>query len=348
MTITINPYDTYEMLEVLLKTSSPKTFLLDMLVKDENYHNSRNIWLDKIDAKNGIAAYVHPTANPLVIQKTGFDSILHVLPYTKEKIVYTADQLISRMPGQSPFNSNPSDAMDLMVGKDLADLDNRVVRLEEKQLAEGLAEGKCVVSGDGLSYTIDFQRNASNTKTLTSTAMWDDVANRDIPKDMRDSQIQMTKPGVNGGYATVALFGRTAGQRFTSDSDVLARLDNRRVQMGEINPRLYREIGATFIGTYKDIDVDVDCWGYTAQYKNAAGTDTPYIHEHDVIYVNTAIRVEKHYARIYNFLAGDASVARFPMQYISKDGSTMTTQMESGPLVAVHDPNATYRLRTYA
>jgi hypothetical protein len=36
-------------------------------------------------------------------------------------------------------------------------------------------------------------------------------------------------------------------------------------------------------------DVDVDCWGYTAQYKNAAGTDIPYIHEHDVIYVNTAI-----------------------------------------------------------
>ena len=74
------------------------------------------------------------------------------MPYTKQRMVLTVEDLDDRLPGNTVYDSGSSQTRrDALLGKYLGKLDKRVVRLEEFQLAQALQTGKATISGNGVA-----------------------------------------------------------------------------------------------------------------------------------------------------------------------------------------------------
>jgi hypothetical protein len=330
------------LIQAVEDANPPSTFLQDLLVKKSTSHDTKYIELDKISKGNRIAGYVNRASDAQQVDKPGFDSRLHVIPYTKEMMTLTPEDLEIRNPGTTIYASgNPRSTMNRKMGEWLGELDKRIIRLEEVQTAAGLTTGTVVVSGVGESYTITFGRDAGNTgTTLTGTARWGESAD-DITQNLRDGAAQMRAPGINGGSPTVLLLGKTCAEKYMDDTALADKLDNRRIEQGTINPRQLAGQSADYLGYYSDIGLNVDVYCYHGQYVNAAGVDTYYIGEHNMYLINTNLRVEKHYSMIFN-LKSNFVGPRFPLMWVEDNGTKAHVQLESGPLVAFHEPNKVY------
>jgi len=344
----VTGYSIIEMLEVLRTNQKPTTFLRDKLVKRTREHVTSYIQIDV--TKNGLTlpAYVSPIGDAEVVNKPGFDSKVHTLPYTKQKMILRPSDLNTRLPGETIYStSNPGSRLDVLMGEYLAILDQRLEVLEEKQIADALMYGTCVVAGDGVAFTVDYGRDEDNDDQLTGNDRWSQSATRDILGDMRNAATQMIKIGVGGGYPDLLLLGTNAAGFFmdealTADTKLNKALDVRRFEGTNINLRLLQDQKVTYLGHVTDVGISIDVYEYHGAYQ-VDGVDTPFIDPDMAVFINTAARVERHYAMIENF-NGNFIGQRFPQNWIVDDGSAMVLQLESGPLVANHEPNATYAL----
>lgn len=349
----VQGYSIEEMLEVLRIMDKPSTFLRDKLVKRTEEHITRYIQIDV--EKNGMTlpAYVSPIADPELVNKPGFDGMLHTLPYTKQEMTLLPSDLNTRLPGESIYStSNPSVRQNELIGKYLALLDQRLEVLEEKQIADALMNGTAVISGDGLDYTIDYQRDSGNAVTLTGTDRWSQTATRDIIGDMQDAAAQMRAIGIGGGYPNILILGTTAASYFmneahTADTPLNKALEIRRYQGSEIDIQVMEAQKVTYIGHVSAVGISLDVYEYHGAY-DVDRTDTPFIDEYMALFINTSARVERHYSLIENFNSGNFVGARFPQTLIKRDGSAMAIQIESGPLVAMHEPNKCYALTVHS
>lgn len=337
-------YNRRTLLAAVAAANPPSTFLQDLLIKKDNTHDTKYIEIDKVSAGHRLAAYTDRAGNPVQVDKPGFDSTLDVIPYTKQIMTLTPEDLEIRSPGNTIYESgSPKAKMDQKVGEWLGELDKRIVRLEEYQTAYGLTNGTVVVSGDGLaSYTIDFQRHADNTgAALTGDNRWG-YASPDIAGNMKDGAAQMRKPGINGGSPTICLLGLTAGEKYVDDTTIADKLDNRRIEQGVINPRKLAGQDADYLGYYSDVGLNVDVYCYYGQYVDADGNSQYYLGVGDMLLINTSVRMERHYSMIHN-LNSNFIGKRFPLMWKEDNGSAAHIQLESGPLVAIHEPNKIYK-----
>jgi hypothetical protein len=127
------------------------------------------------------------------------------------------------------------------------------------------------------------------------------------------------------------------------DSDeITGRLDYRRLDGGMINPELLKDDYATYLGTFKDAGVSLDVWVYAGQYVDSAGAAQYYFNENGMALVNRGLRCETHFSMISNFKSGNFVGREFPLYWIAENGATATGQLESGFVVATHEPNKIY------
>lgn len=352
MTETISTqYTTREMLDALNIAVPPTTFLIDRLIKKTQTHTTRYVEIDVVTGSKTKAAYVSRVGPAEVVEKPGYDSKIHVLPYTKQRMVLTVEDLETRLPGQTVYDAgSPRQRMDYLLGQWLGMLKQRITRTEEYQIAQALITGKATISGNGVEYEIDYGRDSGSSVTLTGGDCWDQTATRDIPADIRNASIQMNVDGVDGGDPSLLVLGFGAANNFmneatTTDTELKNSLDMRRVDRGEIDVKYLRDQKVTYLGNYRDVGVDIDIVCYKGKYTNSAGTEVYYIPENDAVFVNESLRAEKHYSMISNLKSNFVGEA-FPSSWIEDDGSAEYLQLESGPLAAVHEINATYYLKT--
>ena len=351
MTETISSQYTVREMLAALKYAAPKnTFLLDRLVKNIKTHTTKYVEIDVEKAGRTIAAYVSRVGDPEVVSKPGYDSKIHVLPYTKQRMVLTEEDLETRLPGDTIYDvGSPSERRDELVGKWLAELDKRIVRREELQLAQAITTGKAEIEGNDVSYEINYGRDAGNEVALVGTAKWGG-ATADIPQDFKNAGLQLTKPGVDGGSPNAVYLGIDASKYFideatTSDTKLKNMMDMRRLESGQINLEVLREQDVTYIGTFRDVGIDVEVFSYYARYVDENGAEQYYIDPDDAIFINESLRVDQHYSKISNLKSSFVG-RRFPSSWIADDGSAEYMQLESGPLVAPHQIDSTYRLKT--
>lgn len=338
-------YSTRDMLEVFRASPSVPTFLTNLLVKRTITHNTKYIELDFENPDWGVPAYVTRVDDGELVNKPGFTSKMHLLPYTKQTMVLTPEDLETRAPGETVYEGSPQARRDQLQGQWLAMLNNRIGRLEELQLANAISNGTAVITGNGVSYTITYGRDSSNSATLTGADRWSETT-RKIKTNLIAGAEQMMKPGINGGAPTDLILGPNAAKNFTDDDNILAEMDYRRVDVGAIDVRFNKEMMATYIGNYRAPGFDVDVWSYHAQYIPTGGSATYYIDTNDAVLVNASMPVIKHYSMISNLRSGNFVGERYPMYWEKQNGSSAVLQVESGPLVATHWPNSTYRIKT--
>jgi hypothetical protein len=345
MTAPTVQYTSLEMIEAMKYATPSRTFLQEMLIKKSTNHATKWIEIDVVKGGQTLPAYVSRRADAEEVDRNDFGTKIHLIPYTNQKHTFTPEDLESRMPGNTIYENNPSSQINELVGNQLAELDKRIIRLEEKQLADAISNGTTVISGDGVSYTIDYGRDSGNSVALAGTAKWGGATD-DIIANCEAANEQLSKPGVDGGVVTDIILGTTAASWFRKDTDILNYLDNRRVMVGEINPKYVASQDAAYIGTLNLPQLNADVWCYHGRYKNSAGAVTRYIDTNDAIFLDRTLRAEKHYSMIYNFKSGNFIGSRFPFMYNTEDGKRKILALESGPLNAVHQIDSTYRLKT--
>lgn len=343
-------YDMRTLLGMVEYSGRPSTFLLDMIMGGSApiTHDTKYIEVDVVKGSETAAAYVARQDDPEDVQKDGYESKIHLIPYTKQRLRIGVEDLENRTPGNTIYESGtPAGRRDELVAKNFSKLEDRIVRLEEIQVSQTLATGTCVVTGrGGLNYTVTYGRDSGNTVTLLAGDRWSEASTRDIRGDFRAVGTQMRLPTVQGGSPTIAVMGENAGNNYISDQAVQGGLlDLRRVQMGEINVEYLASLGVTYVGRHVDAGITVDIYIYHKSYTNSSGVTTPYIDTDDVYFFRRGMMSAMHYSMIYNMRSSFVG-RRFPLQWVTDDGSAMVIQLESGPLMAVHEINATYCLHT--
>lgn len=336
-------YSMREMLAALKYEKRPKTFLRDTLIQNVKTHPTTKIELDTERWGRRVAAYVSRRSEANDVEKYGYDTKIHVLPYVKERLKLVPEDLELRMPGGTIYESgSPAGRQAQLVGKYFRELDWRLIRLEENQLAEAITSGTCTVVGKDLNYTITYGRNASNVRTLTAGDRWSESTS-DIRGDFKTAAQQMRN--VAAGTPDLVILGNTAGANYIDDTEIQALLDNRRTEFGNREFSYQSEKEITYLGRHLDAGINCDVVIYHGTYDNTSGTVTPIINDSDAIFIRRGLRSTAHYSMISNFKSNFVGT-RFPMQYVPDDGMSMMLQLESGPLMAVHEIDATYALHT--
>ena len=341
-------YTTRDMLPAVEQSRPISNFLQESFVKGApEEHDTDILEIDDVAGSNTVAAYTPRSGDADNLSHPGFNSKIHFLPYTKQRMTLTAKDLTERNPSETVYGgSTPGQRRDKKMGKFLSIMTDRLDRREELQLAQAFTTGTAVIDAPGGAYTITYGRDGSNTVTLSGTDRWGESA-EDMQGDFETAADQMLTPGIDGGYYTDVIMGLAAGRKWMKNETMRADLDNRRVINGEVNPRLVKDKFASYLGYYNGANVQCDVWTYFNQYVNTSGSAAYFLDTNDVWFINGSVRAEKHYSMISNLKSGNFMGARFPNYWIKDDGSAAILQVESGPLVAVFEPNKTYCLSTY-
>lgn len=333
----IDLFETRTMLRALEQMKSAKTFLLDTFFRATETSVTKHVDIDIMKGKRKLAPFVSPRSQGKVMDRLGFATRTYTPPYVKPKMVTTAQDFLTRSMGEHIYASadNAATRAAKQVGKDLAYLEEIITRREEWMAAQLLQTGKVVVQGDGVDDEIDFGMDATHIITLTGNDLWSDQTNSTPIEDLRAWRRLILKD--SGMNSTDVVMGTDALDAFLDHPDVQSKLDTRRIDLGQIDPRQVPS-GAIYYGRIKDVALDL--WVYDEWYYDEDTTqDKTLIDTKKIIMGSTQARTARHYGAIQD-LDATASVPRFPKSWTEKDPSVRFIMVQSAPLVSLHQVDA--------
>jgi hypothetical protein len=331
----IDLFDTRAMIAALEQMLPVKTFFLDRFFSNTETHQTEYVDIDIQKGKRRLAAFVNPRLEGKTVQRLGYSTRSYKPPYVKPKMVTTAEDLLKRAMGQHIYNEGMSGEQfaQAQLGKDLATLDEMIVRREEWMAAQSLLTGKLVVTGDGVSDEIDFGMDASHLVTLAGADLWS--ASTATPlEDLEDWAELIAKD--SGLTVDTIIMGKDAARAFRNHPDVQKKLDNLRIFIGQIAPSRIVP-GAQYIGTVNSVaDIWVYNEWYTDDWSNAANPVVyPMMDAKKVLLGCSSARCTRHYGAIQD-LDAMAVMARFPKSWKENDPSARLVMVQSAPLTVPH------------
>lgn len=329
-------YTPRELLEAMRINPLPDRFLRDMLVnRPEVISDKKYIELDKVVSSQAMATYNSRTGNPTIVNKTGFSTAVHVAPYVYEAIPITASDVDVRNPGENIYQSNAGSNLAEKVAMWTRELEDRLSVREEQQVASGIQNGTLTVSGDGVSYTVDFGMPAANKVTLTGGDVWGTTT------DMLGQIEDWAKILSNKGYvASKMLLDVNAATLLRNDSTLQGLLNNRRIVTGEINPQVVAGHRASYMGTLNGVGLDIDLYVYLGGYQTDSTTFVNFLSSNKAILIGAGLEIVPCYSKIENLKAAGFRGRAFPNMWIEDSGKEGFITLESGPLMGIRNPEA--------
>lgn len=338
----IDIFKTRTMMRALDQMLPLKTWLRDTVFPSVETHLSQYVDIDIIKGSRRIAAYVNPMHEGKVVDRKGYKTFTIEAPYTKEKMVTTAQDFLNRMPGETVYDSNdtPVARAQKQVGKDLKELNERIERLEEVQAAQAIQEGKVTCKGDGIELEVDFLLPATHKPVLTGTAKWSDHTNSRPLDDLKTWSLIVQKDA--GLVPARCIMGIDAITDFVANAEVQKYLDNRRLTLGAIDPTVLNEKGVQFWGDIRYAGLSIEIYTYVEWYYDyISKTEKPMIDPDKVCLFSTAARTTRHYGAIQDLKAGGNFVtSRFAKSWETDDPSARWIMVQSAPLCAPHQIDA--------
>jgi major capsid protein E len=329
----IDMFQTRTMLRAIEQILTPTLWLRNTIFGSVENHTTKYVDIDIQKGNRKLAAYVSPLLPGKTVTREGFVTNTYEPPYTKERMITTAQDFLNRDMGTNVYSgaSTPQDKAQRQLGKDLRTLMMRVDRTEEVQAAEAIQTGIVTAIGDGMSATINFGMLSSHKPVLTGTDTWDDLANSDPLADLKTWRNLVKKD--SGLVPRDVILGENAIAYLIRNTTVKSLMDNRRITMGEIKPDTLPD-GVTYWGHLNEANLDV--WEYTDWYYNVGtAQDEPLIDPDKVIMWARGARATRHYGMIQD-LEASFVVPRFAKSWEEKDPSARMLLMQSAPLLAPH------------
>ena len=325
-------YTPEQMLAAMRERVRPDSFLRSRLINmAPNISDTKYIEIDDEIIAQGIAGYNSRTGEAVEVAKDGFTSYLHVAPYVNEQITMTPTDVDTRLPGQTIYEGSAQNRETVLVNKNLDKLQDRLDRLEEKQVAEILQTGAVTVSGKGTSYSVNFNLPTENKTTLSGTSIWGGATGniksnlQTWAKVLRDNGYSATDLYMQGDAADLLIADAS-----TSTGSLYGLLDNRRIMVGDIDVQQVADQRASYIGRLMLPGVTINLWAYYGGYRTDASTFVEYMTQYRAVMVGSGFGIEPCYGKIENFKAGFVG-RRFPNMWEDNAGKFRYIGMESSP-----------------
>ena len=336
---TVSLFQTRTMMDALDQRQGPTTFLLRTFFAGEKIFGTTAVDIEIIKGKQRLAPFVAPVMAGKLMENEGRTISSFEPPYVKPLKTLKPSDLIPPAAGETIYSGNKTHNQRLIekTGSLLAEADDDITRREEWMASQALFTGAVIVQGDGVDTSIDFQMSGTHKITLTGTDLWNDTTNSDPGADIRSwAELNAKDSGVVSG---IAVGGTDAMAAFINHPKVTDKLDNKNIEQGKIDPKLLPD-GVTFVGTYRDIGVNVDLFTYQSWYVDDDGNTQPFVPANKFLLGSTAAKNKRLYGMIQDLKAGNFAVRRFPKSWEKDDPSVRYILVQSAPLPALLQPDA--------
>lgn len=293
---------TRRMISAYYQEASPTAFFTGMFAaRPENFHSSEEVEIDIVRSEEDVSIVIQDlstgyrmNSDDLYTNK-GFKPPIH-----KEAFPLNAFELISRMPGQDPFQSPDFRANIITkVFSGMRKIERKIRRAMELQASQIMQTGIVTLtdSAGTALYTLDYKPKATHfptaavswaTATLTQkiahlTSLCD-VIRGDGLVDPDELDI-----------------GATAWENLLQTTGFLDRLDSRRADLGTITPMEKRGGGGIYRGALELGNYKLDVFTYSGRYKHPqTGVSTPYLDPAKIVVRSSAARMDATFGAIPN------------------------------------------------
>lgn len=248
----VNIYTPRYLAEVVRIAPPVHTFFRDKFFTNKKTFSTERVDIDLVKGDRRMAAFVHPRVGGTALKESGYQTESYKPPLVNPYDVTTADQLMSRLPGEDLYSGmTPAQRAAQKLVDEYNRLNDATTRREEWMAVQAIVTGEIPVVGVGVNETISF--GFTNTATLTGNNKWGGGSAK-IMDNLEDWCDQV----LTNGFANVdmAIMGKNALRAFLADENIQKMLDNRRVEMGIIQPRDLPN-GVRYIGHLNKPNLDI-------------------------------------------------------------------------------------------
>lgn len=353
----INPFDTRALVASINSSEliEPLGFLKSLFFKGEEISETVYCDFDVKIAPRTLANFVDPNLEADLVDKIGYSAKSYRPPYIKEKWTLDPSIFMDRGFGRHiymPPNARGQSRVQSKISEIIAEGLKRIVNKCEWMCAEVLTTGQLVVSGKGVSTTLDFEMPASHilgTADLTNAVGWDNGSSSPLTDLINVDQI--IQQGYSGRKIDVAVMGLGAANAFMNNAEVKGVdnvFDTRRVDLGMIEPRKMQD-GVVYLGHLRDPDIDL--YKYSGYYTDENGVSQTVMPSDKVIVGSTQAMNAMAYGAIYDIektgspgYTTDNSMLYvgkyFAKSWIKEDPSLRVFMIQCAPLSVLKEPHA--------
>lgn len=340
---------TKTMLRPFLEKAPEPTFLSGFFqTPPENFYQSETVEIDiQRDGEDVAVAITNLATGARHNENSQGSNKEFKPPVFKEKGSLNSFQLLSRVPGQHPFQSMPWVAHAIQrVGVLSGKLQGKIRRSIEWMCSQIFQTGTVtLVDENGVAvYTIDFQPKNAHFVTTTPWAANGTGGNRVDDVDGLARAIR------KNGHRTpdTLILGNTAQQRFLASSDIkeLLKADGFYGGRAGLVPERPGVDGANFLGTITINNYRYALWGYDGRYNHPqTGESEPYVGDDKIIMLSSKARLDLTFGAIPRLAPPDGRALPYmparvsgggfdmaPNAYLSEDGETLNVSVSSRPL----------------
>lgn len=246
-------------------------------------------------------------------------------PRFRPKREFRAADLLKTQKGFSPYDPrvNP---VERAIAEDMDAHRDDIDRMVEIMCAQAAVDGRIdlydMIEGQVVkNYTVDFKRPASHSVTLTGDALWSNPASDLV--GMMETYNLLIQEDTSGHSATDLILGKNAWTAFRRHPDVKDSLDNRRIDIGQLSPR----VGAKLKGQWNGLNI----WTHNATYNDLEGNTKYYLEpDYALLLAGSAESVIEFGQPVDVKCEGPAKI--FAKQFEQEDPSGIFTIAESRPL----------------
>lgn len=301
-------------------------------------------WLDSLTVYKDRRAYPHKLANAIIaydltgkVQNShrAIDDVLALFEVLKA-MDDEREALYSQL--------TPEQRQQTLILRDADELGELITNREEAMAAETMLTNGCVMKhiADDVDKAdemeIRFYSEASNPATYTPTAKWD-AAGGKILKDLEAMIRMLTKRGLR---ASDLVCSPDVADTIINDAAVQKLLDNRRIEIGNVEPELLPD-GAAIVARLNVLGRIISVISYDLTYTDDEGNDKLYIPSGKCVLTapgagrtayGAVSQVEQSDGEFHTY-AG----RRVPKYVSSAEGNSRTLTISSRPLMIPNNKN---------
>lgn len=338
----MNYYETYYMLLAAQELLPERTFFRDRYFPTNvsmDVFGTAKVLVDYREGEQKLAPFVVPRIGGIAVMRKGFETFELEPPNISLSMPLTLDQLQQRGFGEA-LNSQmtPEDRARLYQLGDLEELSRRISRREEWMAAQTILNNGCTmrhITERAEIYEdveVRYYKGVNNPTIYTPANPWVHGSNA-WRKDVAVMAKMLTKRGMP---VTDLVVSSDVADFIMEDDVVQKMLDNKRMEMGRIEPKLLPN-GVVHIGALNFGGVILDILSVDETYENEAGTTTPYLDSGSVIVTAPncghtlygAVSQLEDDGQFYTYAA-----PRVPQHIFTKKPPVKETQMTAKPLMA--------------
>ncbi len=269
----INIYQTQTMVRALELIPPKPTFLKDRYFHstDEDVFLTEDVLIDyKDEHQRKLAPCVVPRKGGILVGREGYRTERFTPPYVAPERIMTIDILNKRQFGESLFSQRkPAEREAAILRKDLTELSEMIDMREEFMAAKTIFENGYTMrqyadeyGGDKYEeFDIHFYDESANPAVYTPSASWD----KGDDQFYQDLTLMVRSAKRRGIRITDLLMGSEVALEIMKNNFLLKLLDNRRIQIGKIEPRELPN-GVTIYGEIVVDGTVLELISYTLQY----------------------------------------------------------------------------------